>query len=164
MGCLNISQLVASQIPDDAGKKPISCRKGAQMILIRSHQHLAMPISTDAQIVSQVVSGTQVNSQSSSDTQSGVYLSDVYPPFPFPAQNTTNRMIYPPVYDYSMPPRHVYPSSNGYDYTIPNRYTHQPSFAYSPTSSYIFPPITQPSVHTHHHAMFIQHSTVTCHN
>lgn len=149
--CLNISQLVASQIPNDAGKKPISRRKGAP----RKKKPQAndtntisptstMPISTDPQIVSQVVRDTPVNSQSSSDTQSGVYPNDVYPPFPFPAQDTANSMIYPPVYDYSMPPRHIYPSGNGYDYTIPNRYTHHPSYAYSPTSSYVFPPITQP--------------------
>lgn len=73
--CLNISLLVASQIPNDAGKKPISRRKGAPRKKKPQTNDInaisptsSMPISTDAQIVPQVVNGTQVNSQSSSDT------------------------------------------------------------------------------------------------
>ena len=110
-------------------------------------------MSADVQIDSQAVSGIQLNPQASSDTQGSYQLnehfpfSDVYPSSPsnvLPPQNTANSMIYSPTYACSMPPSHVYPPSNGYGYSFPSRYTHQPSIGYSPTSSYVFPPPTNP--------------------
>ena len=109
--------------------------------------------SADAQIDSQAVSGTQVNPQDSTDTQPVVcqqnkqHFSDVYPLTPtnvFAPQNSPNNTIYPPTYDYSMPPSHVYPPGNDFGYSFPSRYTHQPNIRCSPTSNYVFPPPSKP--------------------
>jgi len=78
------------------------------------------------------------------------HFSDVYPPTPtnvFPPKNSPNNTIYPPKYDYSMPPSHVYPPGNDFIYSFPSRYTHQPSIRCSLTSNYVFPPPSNPYLH-----------------
>lgn len=144
---LNVSQLVASQILGNAGKKPTSHRKGGpkkktpQMI---NDTNTLPPTSAVPMSAS-----TQANSQASNVTQSsGCQLNEyhpfsnvAYPPSPSDAFIPGNTPRYA-----SAPTSHPYPPCDGYGYRYPlsSRYSYPPGMGYYPSSNHVFPPPTNP--------------------